>query len=196
MVEVESGPAPSEGVLARLRTASDVERNRAWRLLYDEHFRDIHRLVWRFGVEPAEVEDLAQRVFVIAYERLSEMDDVENVGGWLRGVTVRVVAAHRRWRRVRRVKEWVVRSRYGDESHTVSSPEDEVETEQRRQLVRAILERLRPKLRDVLVLCDVEGCSAQDVAAMLGVPVNTVRSRRRLAREEFERIWDKRERHG
>src|SRR5262245_30943294 len=97
-----------------LRSASTTERDDAWRALYDEHFPQVFQLVARFGVVPAEVEDVTQQVFLIAYRRLSEVEDVLNMRAWLRGIAARVVSDHHRWRRVRRVKQWLVESTFGD----------------------------------------------------------------------------------
>jgi len=47
------------------------------------------------------------------------------------------------------------------------------------------------KLRDALVLLDIEGVPPHEAAQLLGVPRNTVRSRHILAREEFKRLWDR-----
>jgi DNA-directed RNA polymerase specialized sigma24 family protein len=91
-----------------LRSTSVDERDAAWRALYDEHFAPVYRLVCRFGVPFADVEDVTQRVFVVAYRRVQEIDDVRNVGAWLRAIVVRVIAEHRRWLRVRRVKQWLL----------------------------------------------------------------------------------------
>ncbi len=55
-----------------------------------------------------------------------------------------------------------------------------------------VLRTLSPKLRSVLVLADIEECSLAEVAEAVGAPINTVRSRRRLAREAFQREWERR----
>jgi RNA polymerase sigma-70 factor (ECF subfamily) len=55
--------------------------------------------------------------------------------------------------------------------------------------VNWVLSGMSPKLREVLVLVEMEEMRPQDVAEILGIPSNTVRSRRRLAHEEFQRRW-------
>jgi RNA polymerase sigma-70 factor (ECF subfamily) len=164
-----------------------------WRGLFTDHFAWIARLVARLGVPLGEVEDVTQTVFLRAHDHLAELRDVENVGGWLRGVTVRVVSEHRRWRRVRRIKDWLLRSRLEDDLVPPSTPEQSAEAIRAHRLVSELLEQMSPKLREVLVLMDLEQCTPLEVAEALGLPVNTVKSRRRLAREEFQRLHEKRE---
>lgn len=171
-----------------LRSTSVGDRDAAWRALYDEHFAQVYRLVCRFGVPFADVEDVAQRVFVVAYRRVQEIDEVRNVGAWLRAIVVRVVAEHRRWLRVRRVKQWLLRASAEAERSPQRDPERDAAARQAQRTVAAVLAQMSPKLRDVLVLLELEQLELRDAAETLGIPVNTVRSRRRLAREQFQRI--------
>lgn len=176
----------------RLRSVSAAERDQAWRALYDREFERVYRLAYRFGVPGAEVEDVAQQVFLIAYRRIGEVEPVVNVHAWLRGITVKVVADHHRWRRVRRLKQWLVDAFYDDAGSGAATPAAQVEHAEVAEEIADVLRRLSPKLRSVLVLCDVEGCSLAEVAETVGAPVNTVRSRRRLAREAFQSEWMRR----
>jgi RNA polymerase sigma-70 factor (ECF subfamily) len=182
-------PSSSNTFAARLKSGEADERERAWRALYDEHFERVYRLVCRFGVEPAEVEDIAQRAFVIAFRRIHEVEEVHEPAAWLRGIVVRVVAQHRRWRRVREAKRWILRDLPAAAPPPVIAPDAGAAAAQEMEDVRQVLARLSSKLRDVLVLCDIEDCAPREAAALLGIPVNTVRSRRRLAREKFSAIW-------
>jgi RNA polymerase sigma-70 factor (ECF subfamily) len=182
----------ADPLVTGLRASARQERDRAWRDLYDAHVDRIHRLAFKFGVREAEVEDVTQRIFVIAHERLGEVARVDDVGAWLRGIGVRVIADHHRWWRVRAVKRWLV-----DDAMTPDAargPEQDASTKQTQLRVAEVLERMSPKLREALVLLEMEDCAPAEVATITGAPVNTVRSRARLAREQFEKIW--RERFG
>jgi RNA polymerase sigma-70 factor (ECF subfamily) len=179
-------------MLEHLRSDATA-RDEAWESVYSRYFAEIHRLVWRCGVPSAEVDDLTQRVFVIAYERIDEVAELTTVGGWLRGIALRVVASHRRWRRVRHVKQWLVHAEAPRPSAEIA-PDVHAGSIRAAARVQEVLDRLKPKLRDALVLCDVEGLSPAEAGRVMRVPLNTVRSRRRLAREEFGRLW--RQRYG
>ena len=174
-----------------LRAAGDSDRERAWRRFYVAHFDMVYRMICRAGAPLTDAEDLAQKVFVTAHRRVAEGVEVERPGSWLRGIALRVVADHRRWRNVRRVKQWVVES--VTKSEPPPPPDQVSEAAATQREVAAVLDKMSGKLRDVLVLTDIEGCKPAEAASILGIPVNTVRSRRRLAREDFERRWTKRE---
>jgi len=185
-VEARQGAAVSPG------RAAVADPERAFERVYEEHFDCVYRLAWRFGVPAAEVEDVAQRVFLVAHRRLTGGEQVDNVGGWLRGITVRVASQHRRWRRVRRVKAWLVKSTAEAQAPVPPTPERDAQAHRTQRAVGEVLEQMSPKLREVLVLSDVEDCTQGEVAGLLGISVNTVRSRRRLAREQFQRLWGQR----
>ena len=175
--------------VAGLRSDHLDEREAAWKHLWNHHYHRIYRLAARFGVEPAEIEDVVQRAFVIAYRRIREVDDVRDPLAWLRGITVRVVAQHRRWRGVRRAKRWLLQDSQAVAREPVITPEHSAIAAEDIAAVRRVLGKLSPKLRDALVLCDIEELRPAEAAEILGVSVNTVRSRRRLAKERFLRLW-------
>jgi RNA polymerase sigma-70 factor (ECF subfamily) len=52
--------------------------------------------------------------------------------------------------------------------------------------VREALARLPEAQREVLVLCEMEGRTDEEAAALLGIPSGTAKSRLRLARARFQ----------
>ena len=151
--------------LAELTSDASLTREQAWRRLYEAHADMVYRLSLKLGTPPSEAEEVVQRVFVTAHERLSRLDHDRALGGWLRGITVRVVSDWRRWRRVRRVKHWLVRSTEEARRPAVASPEEELAGDRDRARVAEVMGRLSPKLAPVLALTDLEGCSVEEAAA-------------------------------
>lgn len=174
---------------AALSSEDIEERERAWNALYGEQVERIFRLACCLGVPPGDAEDVVQRVFVVVHRRRKELAGIDNLEGWLRGITVKVVADRRRWHRVRALKAALLRATVRSATERPATPEQSAASLQAQQLVQRVLGGMSPKLRDVLVLLDLEGCKPGEVAQVLGIPVNTVRSRARLARAEFSRRW-------
>ncbi len=167
------------------------ERNLEFRRLYREHFDAVMRLVLRFGVERHDAEDLTQRVFMVAFRQCSEAQAIECPEAWLRAVAIRIIREHFRWWKVRRAASWLVEHSWAGRTEDDLSPEREAAAGESLRQVRSVLCQMSGKLRDALVLLDVEGLSPREAALLLGVPFNTLRSRRQLAREEFKRLWDR-----
>lgn len=177
--------------LVALRSDLTGERDSAWRALYRQSFDRIYRLVCRYGIPAADVEDIVQQTFVIAHRRLGETDDIRNLGAWLCGIAARVASDHFKWRRVRRIKRGLVEAAFGVARSEPPSPRGSVESLEAQRLVGEVLARMSPKLRDVLVLTDIDGNEVGEVADILGAPVNTVRSRRQRARAQFAELWQR-----
>jgi RNA polymerase sigma-70 factor (ECF subfamily) len=164
----------------------------SWRALYEDHFDAVYRLVCRFGIY-SDAEDVVQEVFIRAHKKIEDGEEVLNPRGWLRGIAVRVLAEQRRWRAIRSVKKWFVQTIFELEQPESPTPEQTATHSETQREVAAVLRQMSPKLRDALVLTDIDECSTEEAAALLGIPENTVRSRRRLAREQFGRLWKERE---
>ena len=73
------------------------------------------------------------------------------------------------------------------EPATLETPESILVSRYEQDAVRVALAELPVKFREVILLCDVEGMSYQEIAAALGIPIGTVMSRlsrgRRAMRE-------------
>jgi RNA polymerase sigma-70 factor, ECF subfamily len=166
-------------------------REQVWSALYEQHVEYVYRLVRRAGVVTADAEDVTQRVYLRVHELLGQTPEIVHPLAWLRAVTMRVVAEHHRFWRLRRVKQWVVESTTNAGRAATPTPEQRAAASQEQLRVADVMTRMSAKLRDVLVLADLEDLSPSEVATILGIPTNTVRSRRLLAREQFAQIWAK-----
>lgn len=160
----------------------------AFHALYQRYFDRIFGLITRFGASRSEAEDLTQRVFVVAYRHAADLAEIHSPEAWLRGIAVRTVHQHFRWWRVRRAARFL-EDTWAGRTVDERSPEREVMAGEALTHVRAVLRSMSQKLRDVLVLVDLEGLSPREAAQILGVPVNTVRSRRALGRDQFRQLW-------
>jgi RNA polymerase sigma-70 factor (ECF subfamily) len=139
--------------------------------------------VW-LGGPKVDAEDAAQEVFVIVLRRLDRLRDAEAFPGWIYGVTRRVLAARRR-------RAWVRRWMPGVEPTGVSlapGPDEVVGDAQLRAQVGEALAQLPAKLREALVLYELDGRTAREIAGLLGVSEGTVRSRIRLGRARLHEI--------
>ena len=135
----------------------------------------------RLGVQDRDIEDLCHDVFVIVFRNLAAYDTRRPIRPWLFGIAFRVASDYRRSARHRREIPGTAR-----EVACPSPPADEVMLRRERQrLVVRALEELELDRRAVFVMHDIDGHVMPDIAAALGVPLNTAYSRLRLARADF-----------
>jgi RNA polymerase sigma-70 factor, ECF subfamily len=147
-------------------------------------------LVWtaarQLGVPEEALDDVVQEVFVVIHARLSSLEQVASLRSWVYGVARRVVATYRRAQRSRRatgvqyaeVAPWL--------EPLPPTPLDLTVLAARQRLLLRLLGELDESKREVFVLTEIEGFTAPECAEALDIPVNTVYSRLRVARQEFE----------
>jgi RNA polymerase sigma-70 factor (ECF subfamily) len=68
-------------------------------------------------------------------------------------------------------------------------PVDQVQGDERRQMVRASVDRLPVSLRQVVVLAYYQGLKYKDIALILDIPVGTVKSRLHAALMKLQEAW-------
>lgn len=138
----------------------------------------------RLGGPKVDPEDACHDVCLVLLGRFDRVPDVDRLAPWLFSVTRRVLAQHRRRAWVRR---WVP-GLVPDVPDPRADPRRAAEDEQLVKRIQAALESLSPDHREVLVLHELEERTEAEIAELLDLPIGTVRSRTRAAREHFRRV--------
>jgi RNA polymerase sigma-70 factor (ECF subfamily) len=137
-------------------------------------------------MSPEEAEDVAQEVFLTAFDEIHRAPE-DALTPWLFRITSH--RAHDRHRR-RRVRDAFARifGRAGEEPATEPDPEHALLRQDAEQRVARILSRMSRKKREVFVLFELEEISGDAIAKQLGIPVDTVWTRLHHARKDFARL--------
>jgi len=141
----------------------------------------------------AEAEDVSQEVFLKAYERYAELKESPTVGGWLKTVTRNLCLNHlSRYRARWRFFSEMAPDREDDEgaSPEWAAPdthEQQVATDDHRQLLEAVLQRLPPAQRVPVVLYHFEEMSYEELAAKLRISLSKVKTDIHRGREALRR---------
>jgi RNA polymerase sigma-70 factor (ECF subfamily) len=179
------------------RSAHDAPLTRGpleFRQVYETHFRFVWRALRRLGVREADLMDMTQNVFVVVHRKLEGFEGRSDITTWLFGICRRVAIDYRRSARIRREVPADAR-----QIASLSSPAPAAQSTDKARwaaMAETLLDRLPEKLRVVFVLFELEEMSGDAIAALLEIPVGTVRSRLRLAREAFQREAARLERGG
>lgn len=189
-----AGGQPSDEDLVR-RTLAREER--AFEVLVHRHGRLVFRIIR--GILPgAEVEDIAQEVFVKAYRSLGQLRSASSLGPWLARLTTTACYDHLRGRQRRREVTFTELSRGHGEGHpmaiggVVDPPTlREEDRSVSRDLAEKLLSRLSPKDRAALLLRELEGFSMADLARALGCSELAARLRLFRARRTLKAIFDR-----
>ncbi|APR80378.1 RNA polymerase sigma factor RpoE [Minicystis rosea] len=149
----------------------------AFSALFEEHFDYVCRSLQRLGVREADAEDVAQELFLAVHRALPESDRNRPVKPWLFGFAIRYASNYRRlsWHRGRALDDTPVSPKIHDKLAA-------------KRLVLGVLDKLDFDRRVILVMHDLEELTAAEIADELGIPMNTVYSRLRLARQAFRAL--------
>lgn len=160
-----------------------AERDLDTALVHSQHADFVWKTLQRFHVQPSDLEDVFQEVFVVVHRKLASYDGDARLTTWLYGICRRVAADHRR-RAFRRREEPRAEVASGD-AHA-ATPEDDVARREAERMLDAVLETLSLDQRAVLTMFEIEGMPCAEIAALMDLPVGTVHSRLHHARKAFE----------
>lgn len=156
----------------------------AWREFFETHWTFVSRVVRRFGGRNIDVEDAAQDVFLVLFQRLHEFDGEAQLTTWMYQVCANVASEHRR-RAARQSRLRDVLERLPFLSRTNRTPEREVELGDELALVEKVLGMMSSKRREAFILCELEELTGEEAAEILSIPVATVRTRVHYGRQDF-----------
>jgi RNA polymerase sigma-70 factor, ECF subfamily len=169
--------------------ASAVDRAKAgdvsaFRELYASHHRQVARQL-TFLVPRADLEDVVQDVFIEVFRSIKRFEGKSAFTTWLYRVTVHVAMKSRRKHTRSRLD---IVEDVPEQVDERPRPEEVSLSAERQVRVEALLEKLSPKKRAVLVMHDLQGVDAQTIAEALDTNILTVRTRLFYARRELETL--------
>jgi len=157
--------------------------------VYEENLKFVWRAARRLGVNPADTDDVVQEAFFVAHRRLAEFEGRASIKTWLFRILMFVIRHHRRSHQ-RRPDQRAAESNTDLEQLADGRARGPAEAAERADAVRILdrlLEHLDSEKREVFVLAEIEQLSSVEIAEVLDLNVNTVYSRLRVARQEFQR---------
>ncbi|WP_437630079.1 RNA polymerase sigma factor [Sorangium sp. So ce854] len=153
--------------------------------VYAQHFRFVWRSLRRLGVPESDAADAVQDVFLVVHRRLPEFEGRSKITTWLYSICFHVARDRRKLAHMRR--------RAHDDEPLLDCADDradvgaQAERRQAIELLEVILDELPLEQRAVFTLFELDGMGGEEVAELLDIPLGTVYSRLRLARDAFRR---------
>jgi RNA polymerase sigma-70 factor (ECF subfamily) len=155
----------------------------AFETVYDEHFGFVWRSLRRLGVPDRHLDDAAQDVFIVVHRRLKDFEGRASMRSWLFAIARRVAHDHRR--RVGR-KERTDELTESVADPRVASPAHDAERAEAVRVLHEILDGMDDDKREAFILAELEQMTVPEIADAIGANVNTVYSRLRAGRQQFE----------
>lgn len=165
-------------------SVTDSSERQTFRELYAAELKYVWSSLRRLGVPACDVEDVAHETLLSVYRRLSHYDRSRPLRPWLFGFVYRTAADYRK-RSHRRHETGDGDDELEEAAYEGPNAEQEIVRRQQRALVLAALRSMPVERNAIFVMMEIDGYSAPEVSDALGIPLNTVYSRIRTARDEF-----------
>ena len=182
-----------------MKTKDDVQLIRrilsgddaAFNTLVRKHQKGIHALAWRKVGDFHIAEEIVQDTFLQVYKNLAQLKNPNQFSGWMYVIASRLCL---KWLEKNKNKfamhsledtpvEEIQESSY---THYVSEQRQTEVTEHRRELVKKLLAQLPESERTVVTLHFLGEMTAKEIGKLLGVSVNTIKSRLRRGRKRLQ----------
>ncbi len=175
---------PSE--LDRLLESTQEQQSR----FISENLRRVFLLIYRIVGNVADAQDLTQEAFIKALQRQDQLKDLDKAAHWLSRIASNTAIDF--LRRHGKVNFCEIDALVEPLSEPSASPEQSVLRNEHREYLERGLSVLTERERTALILRDVEGLPADEVARQLNCSKATVRSHIANARIKFRRYLERR----
>jgi RNA polymerase sigma-70 factor (ECF subfamily) len=133
----------------------------------------------------ATAEDVLQQAWMSIYRALNQWSGRGSFSSWALTIVIHMCLKQRG------IMNYTEEADPDETSSALPGPEEETHRHQLREVLARNVDALSPKLRTVLVLCDVEGLSGPEASEALGVSEEAVRVRLHRARRTLQTTLEK-----
>ncbi|MBI3944117.1 MAG: RNA polymerase sigma factor [Chloroflexi bacterium] len=169
----------------------------AFRKLVERHTPGVYNLAFQYTRDPMEAENLTQETFLRVYRALSRFKPGSPFRPWLFAIAANLC---RNWSRQQKEASFTAlssQSASDDQSLPMEQvqdllplPGEVLETEELYSALQGAFEHLPEHYRIVVTLYYTEGLSYDDIAQVLNIPLNTVRTHLRRAKQHLRQTLE------
>lgn len=155
-------------------------------LLVRRHAEELHQFVMRFTGDSSAADDVVQESMLQVHNAGASFDPARRFKPWL--FTIAANKARDYLRRRTRRREVPFEAPPGNDRDTKQryldllssdddAPDEDLLVEEKRRIVRHVVEQIPPNLREVLILAYYHRFPYREIAEIVGIPLGTVKSR-------------------
>ena len=194
-----SAAAAEDAALVRALQAGSEE---AFALLIAQYSQPLYSLIARSLTDPADAADITQEVFIKVFRSIGSFHGESSLRTWLYRIALHQAANQRRWWSRHKRQELTIDAPTGHEdaegedslslasllTDHAGSAVDRLVAGELKARVEDALRKLPEAFRTVVILREMEGFAYDEIAAVVGVPAGTVKSRLTRGRAALKEI--------
>jgi RNA polymerase sigma-70 factor (ECF subfamily) len=153
----------------------------------------VYNAVYRMVGREDEAADIAQEAFVKGWRALGSFEGRAQFGTWIYRIAINACISDRRGMKRRKATSLNSAMRGSDDEEGgldvadgAPEPAEQLVDRENVRLVQEAIGEMEPEFRTMIVMRDMEGRPYEEIAAVLEVPVGTVRSRLHRARQALK----------
>ena len=157
----------------------------AFREIYRKTSVFVYNVAMRIAGNTEDADDITQDVFMKIYKNLRKFNFLSSFKTWIYRVTVNAAISYKKAAE----KHINQKVEYDTVLNTVSTEEtarNNIDKQDKKAKVSALLGALNPDQRVCIVLREIEGMNYKEIANVLKVNINTVRTRLKRVRQRWE----------
>lgn len=179
---------PIDNSLVRKAKSGDVS---ALQEIFRRHNQKIFSVAFRYLHNTEDASDIVQETFINAFKFLYEFREKSEFSTWLTRICLNL-CWHRKKQRIEKREKIIeldkeinledseVKIQIAD---THLQPHEEIEKKQEAEKIRAAVDSLKKKYREIIILRELEGYSYEEIQKILNISQGTVMSRLHRARK-------------
>jgi RNA polymerase sigma-70 factor (ECF subfamily) len=183
-----------EELIAEAQNDNEV----AFNLLVGRYKDPLTNFVYRFVGDLDDCEDIVQETFIRVYRSRKSYKPVARFSTWVYTIATNLAKSHLRRKKLRKIISF---SRSKEEPEPIYDLPDEnartdamLESSFREERIQKALDALPVKYREIEVLRDIQELTYEEIVAITGLPMGTVKSRinraRALLQDMLKDLWN------
>lgn len=177
-----------EEVLPQRQNYSDEEKYRIFDKEFMPHINSMYNFGFRLTMDEDEANDLVQDTYLKAFRFINSFETGTNAKAWLFRILKNsfINDYRKKTKEPNKVDYQEIEQYYDSEESAGTEQTTDLRSETVQELlgdeIARALNQLPVDFRTVIILCDVEGFTYEEMAKILDIPIGTVRSRLHRAR--------------
>ena len=151
----------------------------AFELLYRSYYRRLTRFLEQVTRRPQLIDEILDDTMLVVWRKAATFNGQSQVSTW-----IFAIAYNKAMKALKKLRD-PVRSPEGEEPSPADGPETALIKRQADLQLRGLLDRLSAEQRAVIELTYYHGCAYNEIAKIVGCPVDTVKTRMFHARRKL-----------
>ncbi len=165
--------------------------------LVRQSYQKIYNVNYRYLTDYDKAMDATQRTFILMYRKIKNLSDHQKFNSWLYQIAINCCREESRREKRSKVLPFMkvshnnVQKLENNAFDNAHHPEAEYGKNETQQLVLRALNEINPEQKEVLILKEFEGLKFKEIAELLKISENTVKSRLYYGLAALKKIFDK-----